>query len=202
MVVIAKVIAAISRYQERTRMAVDSKRKAACQAAIHAHMEHFGARHWDTVRRDFEDIPQATFWRLVRDTKKQTIARKVDDLAARAEPVLPTVPSIGDLRGAIDPQAVLSACLQNANAVIDYAKSADGRVRNAKLLIAATRAMTEILRTAAAVSSTLLDERQTRDFYRAIMDEMAAESPQLRARVAVRFEALNSEMGLKSYIGR
>lgn len=183
-------------------MAVDQKRKAAAKAAIIDHLLQVGSHEWDALRRDFEDIPTATWWRMVRAAKGQTIARKVEALAARAEPVLPTVPSIGDLRGAIDPQAVLSACLQNANAVIDYAKSADGRVRNAKLLIAATRAMMEILRTAAAVSSTLRDERQTRDFYRAIMDEMAAESPQLRARVAVRFEALNSEMGLKSYIGR
>lgn len=195
-------------------MAIDQKRKAACQAAIHAHIAQVGAGGWDPLRHEFEDVSPATFWRLVKAGKAQALAGKAKSINARTDPLagdglhtaaasLPAVPSIGDLcAAAIDPQAVLAACLKNAAEVVEHSKAADGKIRSPKLLLQASKAMTEVLRTAAQVSSTLLDERQARSFYRAITEALEAESPQLKSRVLDRLEALNADLGLKSYVGR
>jgi len=178
-------------------MAIDQKRKGACQRAITEHIARHGAGSWDHLLREFEDIPPATFWRWVRAAKGPATAQE-----APAAPALPAVPGVGDLRGAaIDPQAVLSECLRHAQEVIAYSRGTDGRLRSPKLLLAASRAMGEVLKTAAAVSATLLDESRTRDFYRAIWAELEAESPAFRARVAARLEAVNADLGLRSYVG-
>lgn len=202
-------------------MALDPKRKAACKAAILDHLDHAGPREWNAVRSAFPDVPHATFWRLVRDVKAETLVRKVQALPPGPEQdavidktfaddhraiiqSLREPPRLRDLFGqdAIDPQVVLAACLQNARAVIDHAQPDGGKVRQPKLLLAASRLMAETLRTAAAVSETLQDERKVRDFYRAIMEEIAAESPAVAERIAARLEALNARAGLVSVIGR
>ncbi len=54
----------------------------------------------------------------------------------------------------------------------------------------------------AQVSAVLLDERRVRDFYRAFMEEIKAESPELAARILAGLEALNASYGLVSVIGR
>jgi len=40
----------------------------------------------------------------------------------------------------------------------------------------------------------LLDGRRVRDFYRAFMEEIKAESPELTARILARLEALNASV--------
>lgn len=202
-------------------MALDPNRKAACKAAILDHITNVGPREWSAVRDVFQDVPQASFWRLVREAKAAVLAVKVQGTSAGAEQDtaageafdgecrelaknLREPPRLRDLCGpdAIDPRAVLAECLKNANSVIDHARAADGKVRSPKLLLAASKVMADVLRTAAAVSATLLEERRIRDFYRAVMAEIMAESPACAARIAARLEALNARAGLVSGIGR
>ena len=206
-------------------MALDPKRKAACKAAILDHLDHAGPREWNAVRSAFPDVPHATFWRLVRDVKAEAMASKVqaappgDDQDAVQGAIIDKTldegrrviaqtlrepPRVRDLLGqdAIDPRAVLADCLANARAVIDHAQPDGGRVRQPKLLLAASRLMADVLRTAAAVSETLLEEGRIRDFYRMIMEEIAAESPACAARIAARLEALNARAGLVSVMGQ
>jgi len=201
-------------------MALDPKRKPACQAAIREHIAQVGAGGWDPLRREFADVPQATFWRWVRAAKAETLLHRVQALplgAAQDAVVDETFaqdhrdlvnglrdpPRLRDLcAAAIDPQAVLAACLKNANEVVDHARASDGKIRSPKLMLAASKLMADVLRTAAAVSSVLLDERRVRDFYRAFMEEIKAESPELAARILARLEALNASYGLVSVIGR
>ena len=150
-------------------MALDPKRKAACRAAILDHLEHVGSREWNTVRDAFPDVPHATFWRLVRTARAELLISKVqafpagDDQHAEQDAIidgkfatdyrnqakgLREPPRLRDLcgRDAIDPQAVLSACIANANAVVDHARAADGKVRQPKLLLAASKVMADVLR--------------------------------------------------------
>ena len=202
-------------------MALNPKRKAACKAAILDHLDHVGPREWNAVRDAFADVPKATFWRLVRTTRAEVLIDRVQDLPAGAAQdaaideafsedysnlakSLHEPPRLRDLcgRDAIDPQAVLAACIANANAVVDHTRAADGKVRQPKLLLAASKVMADVLRTAAAVSAVLWEEQRVRDFYKAMMEEIAAESPAVAARIAARLEDLNARTGLASGIGR
>lgn len=194
-------------------MALDPKRKSACKAAILDHLDHVGPREWNAVRDAFADVPKATFWRLVRTTRAEVLVDKVQaipagdeatqdaavdeafstdysNLASDLKNSLREPPRLRDLcgRDAIDPQAVLAACLSNANDVVTHAQGADGKVRAPKLLIQASKLMADTLRTAAAVSAVLWEEQRVRDFYRAVMEEIAAESPDTAMRIA-RLEA-------------
>ena len=201
-------------------MAISQTRKAACQAAIKDHLKHAGSREWSTVRDAFGDVSTASFWRWVRAAKAETLLHRVQalPLGAAQDAVIDETfaqdhrnlvnglrepPRLRDLcAAAIDPQAVLEACLKNANEVVDHARASDGKIRSPKLMLAASKLMADVLRTAAAVSSVLLDERRVRDFYRAFMEEIKAESPELAARILARLEALNASYGLVSVIGR
>lgn len=148
------------------------------------------------MRDAFPDVPHATFWRLVRATRAEVLIDKVqaipagDDQDAAINEAfsedyrnlarnLREPPRLRDLcgRDAIDPQAVPAACLANANDVVTHARGADGKVRAPKPLIQASKLMADTLRTAAAVSAVLWEERRVRDFYKAMMEEIAAESP-------------------------
>ena len=208
-------------------MALDPKRKEACKAAILDHITNVGPREWNVVRDAFPDVPPASFWRLVRATRAEVLIDKVQaiptgdeaaqdaaineafssdyaNLASELKNGLREPPRLRDLcgRDAIDPQAVLAACLANANDVVTHARGADGKVRAPKLLIQASKLMADTLRTAAAVSAVLWDERRVRDFYKAMMEEIGAESPAVAARIAARLEDLNARSGLASDIGR
>lgn len=81
---------------------------------------------------------------------------------------------------------------------IQLASSANGP----KLLLATSKVMADVMRTAAAVSAVVWDERRVQDFYKAMMEEIAAESPAVAARIAARLEDLNARAGLASGMGR
>lgn len=183
-------------------MAIPPRLKAACQAAIADHLEHTGGTDWSTVRAAFPGVAEATFWRLVRAAKAGSAAPNERLAKGHRDLVDVAREPLHDLGASIDPQAVLAACLENANAVAAQARTADGKIRSPKLMLAASKLMADVLRTAAAVSAVLLDERRVRDFYAAIMAELRAESPEFAARVAARIEALNSDSGLASGLGR
>lgn len=183
-------------------MAIPPRLKAACQAAIADHLEHTGGTDWSTVRAAFPGVAEASFWRMVRAAKAGSAAPSERLTKGHHDLVDVAREPLHGLGASIDPQAVLAACLENANAVAAQARTADGKIRSPKLALAAAKLMTEVLRTAAAVSSVLLDERQTRDFYRSILAELEAESPELKERIAARFEALTSGMTLRPYVGR
>jgi hypothetical protein len=170
-------------------------------------LEHVGSREWNAVRNAFPGVPHATFWRLIRTARAEVLLSKVQAIPAgvaqdaiideaftedytNLNQSLREPPGLRDLcgRDAIDPQAVLAACLANASDVVTHARGADGKVRAPKLLIQASKLMADTLRTAAAVSAVLWDERRVRDFYKAMMEEIAAESPDTAMRIA-RLEA-------------
>ncbi len=113
-------------------------------------------------------------------------------------------PGLSDLcrKDVIDPQAVLAEGLRVATEIIDGARDQNGKIRVSKTALQAVGVQAKILQTAAAISNTLLEERRIRDFYRAIMEEIKAESPATAARIIARLEALNSRPGLASNIGR
>ena len=194
-------------------MTVDAKRKAAAMAAIVDHLKRIGAQDWALVRDVFPDIAPATFWRMVAVAKKQLLASNIkpadpaDGAVANGFNAttarLPQMPNLRTVYGqaAIDPQDILGACLAHAVELIGHARAPDGRLRSAKLLLAASKHMADVLRVAATVSSVLSDERRVRAFYRAILDELAAESPEFAARIVARLERLNAEAGLVSVVG-
>lgn len=202
-------------------MAIARSTKAACRAAIARHLADEGAGDWHSVLKQFPQINERTFWRMVKSTRAEVLADRAEAIPAAADPqvmqdvaddidvaamgqALTRPPGLSDLCRAdvIDPNKVLSEGLRVATEIIDNARGPDGKIRVSKTALQAISTQARILQTAAAISNTLLEERRIRDFYRAVMAEIMAESPSCAARIAARLEALNSRPGLASHIGR
>ncbi len=205
-----------------TRMAITKRLKADCRAAIARHLATEGSGDWDVVMKAYPGVPPSSFWRWVREVRAETLTDRAEPIPADIDPQaaqdaiddigveaavgqkLTRPPGVSDLcrAGVIDANAVLAEGLKIATEIIDGARDQNGKIRVSKTALQAVNVQANILKTAAAISNTLLEERRIRDFYRAVMAEIMAESPSCAARIAARLEALNSRPGLASHIGR
>lgn len=203
-------------------MAIGKTTKAACRAAIAKHLADEGAADWRSVMQRFPQVNERTFWRMVKAVRAETLTDRAEPIPADIDPQaaqdaiddigveaavgqkLTRPPGVSDLcrAGVIDANAVLAEGLKIATEIIDGARDQNGKIRVSKTALQAVNVQANILKTAAAISNTLLEERRIRDFYRAVMQEIMAESPSCAARIAARLEALNSRPGLASHIGR
>jgi hypothetical protein len=124
-------------------------------------------------------------------------AREADPSAAAAAEVgarLPAVVRIDDVvsTGAMSVIEHLNRCVRVADQVIDFARHADGKVRNSKLLLAASEHLRRNLETAAKITDQMLRAERVERFHAAIIEEIGLESPALAERVAMRLARLST----------
>jgi hypothetical protein len=84
----------------------------------------------------------------------------------------------------------LQGVIADAKRVREVALAPDGRVRNAKLFLAAAESLRRSLETAARLQATMNDLAAVEAFHRAIIDVIRQESPELAQRVLRRLDHL------------
>jgi hypothetical protein len=133
------------------------------------------------------------------ETRAAAAGISASECAARqAAQVLPTVPSIEDAAAATD-NAVnvireLHTAIQDTKLVREAA-FADGKVRNAKMLLRAVETMRRNLETAAKLQAAMHELASVERFHKAIVSEIAQESPELAQRVMARLNNLATAWG-------
>jgi len=86
----------------------------------------------------------------------------------------------------------LEGCLRAAEQVMTFARTKEGDVRNAKLLLAATEAQRRGLETALRISTELRELQATDQFHAAVIAEFKKLAPDVGARLALRLQELTT----------
>jgi hypothetical protein len=180
-----------------------------------------GADHFDKgpLVRAWEDkgISRATLYRwieagmksgrptqaLARDVKAAAKARAKRKRAPAADAAreigkkLPVVVTVEDIakHGTIQVIDQLHTCIQAAQDVLAHARTGDGKVKNAKLLLQASESLRRCLDTAARISDAMYQAAAVERFHKAIVEEVSKESPALAERVLARLSALANQWG-------
>lgn len=97
--------------------------------------------------------------------------------------------------GAIPIIARLNECVETAQNLMTHARTEDGRIRNAKLLIAASEHLRRCLDTAARIADQMRAVNQVDRFHAAIIEEVSRESPECAERIQRRLSTLAAEWG-------
>ena len=97
----------------------------------------------------------------------------------------------GGVGGEIAFMGLLESCLTDAQQILAYARTPDGAVRNAKLILMGSNHMRQTIETVARIQDTLLQMAQVKRFHQAIFDMLRQESPAFAERVVVRLRQLN-----------
>ncbi len=112
---------------------------------------------------------------------------------------LPKAPSVVDaLASSHKPMniiAEMTAAIADVKAVRATAFNEEGKVRNAKLVLNAAEAMRRNLETAVRLQQAMFELGKIDQFNKAIVAEIAKESPDLAHRVVQRLTALTTEWG-------
>lgn len=121
--------------------------------------------------------------------------------AFEAAASIPGVVSVMDLSVAtgnpIDVMMKLRTCVDVADDLIRHARTDDGKVRNAKMLLGASEHLRRCMATAAQLQEAMLEVAHIERFHAAIFDVLREESPVLVERVLVRIKQLNRQWGVE-----
>lgn len=153
-------------------------------------------------------VPERTLFRWIKqlvDSGKvaahvsRGIARAVAQRTARgsgagatviadATASLPKVIGVADLTGSSVVELIerIETALSATEHVMRHARTDDGKVRNGKLLLAASNSLVRNLQIANELRRSIEQARKIEEFHVAIMDELQAASPELAERVLLR----------------
>lgn len=143
---------------------------------------------------------------LARDVKAAAEERaKAPDppraVVEAAAPKLPAVVTVGDVAssgGVIPVIERLTACLETAEQVMAYARNADGTVRSAKILLAASEHMRRSLDTAAKLQQAMHSTARVEEFHGAVLELLegvARDFPQAAEAIVSRLGQLSTRWG-------
>ena len=137
-----------------------------------------------------------------RGAGESTLYRWIKDAIARGVWVQAPTPTLeGNLTqhrqvaeaGTIEVIARLKTCVEVADQVIRHARTADGLVKNARLLLMSSEHLRRCLETAARLQEVMADVSRVERFHRAIFDVLRSESPAFAQRVLDRLREVNAQ---------
>jgi hypothetical protein len=187
---------------------------------IAAHLASRGPREWETVRARWPEVSRATFFRLVKtfrdrpadparlEEARRELAHRAAGEAeagkAAAGSPLPAPPSPDWLakngdhgRGQLDLMGRLQRLFDDADRLRTFSLSPDGKgVRNPLYFVQSASLAEKLINTALRAWREVYDLQRTQDFYNAIIEEIAAESPDCAKRIMGRLARLDAEFGM------
>jgi hypothetical protein len=208
---------------ERAPLAGRRALRAEVEAALLAELERVGPdrlNRADVLRRfEGRGADRSTLFRwaaalLASGRAGQHLARKVRaataeravrvpaapaaDAAREAVERLPVAVRPEDIAGGPGPIAVierLQTCIRAAEQVMAHARDAEGRVRNARALLAATETLRRCLETAARLHEAMRSVNDVDRFHAAVLAEVAKEAPETAERIVQRLTHLARAWG-------
>lgn len=94
--------------------------------------------------------------------------------------------------GAMALLETLHDCIRTAEDVLAYAKTAEGKVRNSKLMLQAAENLRRCIETGARVAEMLVNAAEVERYHAVIFDCLKEESPALAERIVLRLQRLNT----------
>jgi len=136
---------------------------------------------------------------------KRRAKRDADPAAGAARDVVAELPAPVSVAQAIAPDAPDSAipfmaklqeCFRTAEQILAYARTPEGAIRNAKLILAGSEHVRRTLETAARIQEGMLELQQVGRFHQAVFDVLKTADPAVAERVLIRLRQLNVTWGV------
>lgn len=166
-----------------------------------------GGGAWDSVRSRFPDVPHTTFWRTVRSVRRQlqeeaALAVARDEVASRSLGAVED-PNLGKSNrsaeggfGGLNLLGRFREILADADRLRAYSISADGKILNPVMFSQSIALRDRLLGSALQLADAVYDVERFEAFYQAIVDEVAAESPEAARRIIVRLKQHQERAGI------
>jgi len=143
----------------------------------------------DPTRRALAKIREA---RAAKPAREPIPVEDIEAALPHAEAALEAVTGAPKGNATIAIIDKLEECLRAAEQVMAYARTKEGDVRNAKLLLTATEAQRRGLETALRISTELRELQATDQFHAAVIAEFKKLAPDVGARLALRLQELTT----------
>jgi hypothetical protein len=119
------------------------------------------------------------------------------DHAPMIVPALPRIPRVEDVKtkGLVPVLELLGDCIQTAKGLIEHARTAEGKVRNARLLLQGSEHLRKAIETAARLNETVAIQQEMQEFHRIVLEEISNEPLAVQARIFQRItQACNNAL--------
>jgi hypothetical protein len=118
-------------------------------------------------------------------------------MAAEVRTKLPAIVKVEHIvtAGVVPVIERLNTCLGAADQLMAHARNDDGKVRNSRLLLAASEHLRRCVDTAARITDTLMRAEKVERYHAAIIEEIAAENPATAERILMRISRLTAAWG-------
>lgn len=202
---------------KKVRLETKTEIRTAALNDITREMVKYGQdRDWSILwRSKYSAVKKPTWYRWVNEVKGDGVAGRKAAKAVKAKAkrdsqllsqknivqelsdTLPEIVRPGDIAntGIIAVMDEINKAISRANRVIDICETADGRIRNPKMYLAASKHSLEALRTAAQVADQLMNAQKADRFLTAVFDCINDVDRELAERIVVRMRDLNDSWG-------
>jgi len=116
-----------------------------------------------------------------------------------AKDQLPEVVRPDDITGGTGFMSIvgrIQSCIQHAEKIVAYCEMDDGKIRNPKLYLIASRHILEAMKAAANISHQLMDAQRLEQFHQAIFNRLKERDPVLVEQILDDLDQLNREWGV------
>lgn len=167
--------------------------------------------------KKYSEVPRSTWHRWVKRVRDSGIpgkkaalrakkkaaqrARQPDSqkpVAMAAKDQLPEVVRPGDITGGTGLVSVvdrIQSCIQHAEKVVALCEMDDGKIRNPKLYLIASRHILEAMKVAANITRQLMEAQRLEQFHETILNRLKERDPVLIEQILDDLEQLNREWG-------
>jgi hypothetical protein len=170
---------------------------------IKHHIATVGSKGWAVVQARHPDVSPASFWRFVREAKRDLAAddmRVVCEQGVRSAPCPDQGGGSGDVAvfeaddvpRRIDFLRAYREMFSDVAALRQSALNADGSVRSPAILDRSIKRRLALIRQAVKLSQQIYALRNVQLVMDTLMDEIASESPGLQRRVVARLRQLQA----------
>jgi hypothetical protein len=161
--------------------------------AIEQHLERHGARNWKMVKERFPDISNATFWRHVKVLRQAPV---IPD-PKPAEQVLSQMGGHGLFPKFFEPLKKLAEyerLLAEVEEMGRQAKNNQGKIVNWRMYVKSMEMRRTLLEQQIAAARMLVDLGKLELQWDAVIETVAAASPEVKKDIVERVSALNERL--------
>jgi hypothetical protein len=168
---------------------------------IKRHIVTVGSKSWAVVQARHPEVSPASFWRYVREAKRDLAAdemRVVSEQGVRAAPYPDQGGGSGDVAAfeahgkphRMDFLGAYREMFADVATLRQSALNADGSVRSPTIFDRSIKRRLALIAQSVKLSQQIYAVRNVQIFVDTLMDEIASESPELQRRVAARLQQL------------
>lgn len=190
------------------------ERRAAMLADIAAHLKEYGSERWNLVMGKYPEVGKRQFFKYVAKVKagrtpQDILLSSVKKAKIAARRNLPAAPSPDVIskggitaRNHIDFMVEFGTLMEDAHLVRDFASTVvEGKrsIKNPMFFVKSVQLRVSLMETQLKAMDAIWNLTQQLEFYNAVVEEVAKESPEAARRIMERLERLNAEKGMTMY---